>query len=149
MKEADYCTGLSLNCDLFWNPDKDVSFLTVKGNQALLKTLEQATIIGKMKVVDKRLTTYGADPMFGFSYLIVLGQSHMMVHTWPEKHFMNLDVFTCGNEGDPHLILTTLQNTLKPDHVQMNQTERGIRKDIKNATEKVDKPTDIVPAKVQ
>ncbi len=66
-----------------------------------------------------------------------------MIHTWPERHMMNIDVFTCGSEGDPKKILEYMKQVVKPSHVQMNQAQRGVRKDIENAQEKPDKPQDI------
>jgi S-adenosylmethionine/arginine decarboxylase-like enzyme len=143
LMEADYCQGLSLNCDFWWNKGTDVSFLTMGGKDFLTKTLEEATKAGKMVVFDKRLTSYGADPNFGFSYLIVLGQSHVMLHTWPEKYMLNIDVFTCGSEGDPQAILDYVKKATNPAHVQMNQAQRGVRKDIENANEKPDSPKDL------
>lgn len=146
-EEGDYCAGLSVNADLWWQQGKDVSFLTVAGSKAMEDALTQATQAGRMKVFDRRLTRYGPDPQYGFSYLVILGQSHIMLHTWPERSMMNLDIFTCGSEGDPHAILAHLKNQFKPDQVQMNQMQRGVRKDIQSAQEKPDSPQDLQPAK--
>lgn len=33
----------------------------------------------------------------GVTYLVVLAQSHMAVHTWPEYRFIMVDFFTCGD----------------------------------------------------
>jgi len=141
--EGDYCQGLSLNADFFWEPGSDNSFLTTGNSKYLIDTLHKSAEAAKMKVVDSRLTKYGNDPEYGFTYLVVLGQSHIIVHTWPEKYTMNVDVFTCGNEGNPKLALQLLQSSLKPHHVKMKQMERGIRKDIENADEKPDSPDSI------
>lgn len=141
--QSDYCQGLSVNADLFWNQGKDMTFLTTAGKDILVGTLNEAALAGHMKIVDTRLTTYGTNPQFGFSYLVVLGQSHIMIHTWPEKFFMNVDIFTCGSEGDPVLIFQFLQQKFKPDHVQKNQLQRGIRKDISSTNERPDTPAQI------
>ena len=141
--EQDYCSGLSLNVDFFWNQQTDVSFLTMRGKNGLISNLEGAVQAGHMKVFDKRLTPYGSNPEFGFTYLIVLGQSHIVIHTWPEKYFMNLDVFTCGNEGDPKAIVDYLKTRLRPEHVQINQAQRGVRKHMHDASEFTDTPAQI------
>jgi S-adenosylmethionine decarboxylase proenzyme len=138
--EADYCEGLSINADFFWDPKKDVSFLTVGQSHILTNLFQQAAQAGMMKIVDTRLTKYGASPEFGFTYLVVLGQSHIMIHSWPEKHLLNIDVFTCGTEGNPLKILDYVKNALKPDKVRTNQYQRGIRKDVENASEQPDPP---------
>lgn len=145
LREADYCAGLSLNADMFWDKSKDVSFLTIGNKNFLVNSVLDGVKASKMNLVDQRVTSYGADPNFGFSFLAVLGQSHVMIHTWPESHMMNIDVFTCGNEGSPHVLLQHIQNAIKPDHIQIGQNQRGIRKDIENAREKPDTPKDLKP----
>lgn len=143
--QADYCVGLSINADLFWDQSSDVTFLTFAGKDALIGALHEAAVAGHMKIVDSRLTTYGQNPQFGFSYLVVLGQSHIMIHTWPEKFFMNIDIFTCGSEGDPLLIFNQITSRFKPVQVEQNQVQRGVRKDIKSAVDKPDAPANIQP----
>jgi S-adenosylmethionine decarboxylase len=142
--EADYCEGLSINADFFWSADKDVSFLTVGQSHVLTNLFQQAARAGMMKIVDTRLTKYGASPEFGFTYLVVLGQSHIVIHSWPEKHMLNIDIFTCGpQEGSPVKILDYVKQALKPDQVRNNQYQRGIRKDVENASEQPDPPSAI------
>lgn len=34
----------------------------------------------------------------GLSGVIVIQESHITIHTWPEKNYAAVDVFTCGNE---------------------------------------------------
>ena len=34
---------------------------------------------------------------YGFTGVIVLAESHISIHTWPEKGFAALDIFMCGN----------------------------------------------------
>jgi S-adenosylmethionine/arginine decarboxylase-like enzyme len=143
--EADYCTGMSLNADFWWSPEDDVSFLTVQGGDKLVDVIARGVEAGHMKVFGKNMTRYSTDPSHGFTYLFVLGQSHIVLHTWPEKHMMNIDVFTCGSEGDPHAILKFIEQSLHPKHVQMKQNERGVRKDIHNTSEKPDTPQEIKP----
>ena len=133
LAESDYCSGLSINADLFW--EVPVPFLQVLGKDTLVAALKQAVVSSNMKIFDERLTKYSPNPEHGFSYLIVLGQSHMMIHTWPEEKMMNLDIFTCGNEGNPQRALESLKMQLKPAHVQFREVKRGIRKDIKSTSE--------------
>ena len=147
--KAEYCTGLSINADFFWPAGTDVRFLTAGGKEALVGAIQEAAAAGRMKVVDTRVSLYGPNPEFGFSYLVVLGQSHIMIHTWPEKFFMNVDIFTCGSEGDPALIFQFLQQRFSPEHVQKNQVQRGVRKDIASAQEKPDSPASIAPPGTQ
>ncbi len=36
----------------------------------------------------------------GVSGTIVIAESHFNIHTWPEHHFMAIDLFTCGDTLD-------------------------------------------------
>lgn len=143
---GDYCSGISLNTDYWYSPE-DSEFLKAKNKETLIKSLIDAAEHGHMKVFDRRLTLYDNNPESGFTYLIVLGQSHIVIHTWPEKGLLNMDVFTCGTEGDPNAILKWIETKFPPQHKKMGQNQRGIRKHMQDATEKIDKPSDIIPNK--
>ena len=49
----------------------------------------------------------------------------MAVHTWPEMFLMNIDIFTCGNEGDPKAIFSKVVEQLKPDRIRKNEFGRS------------------------
>lgn len=36
---------------------------------------------------------------YGWTGVLVLGESHVSVHTWPERGVINLDLFTCSGES--------------------------------------------------
>jgi S-adenosylmethionine decarboxylase len=141
---GDYCSGVSMNIDLWYSPQNS-EFLKVKNKEELMDSLVDAAAHGNMKVFDKKLTLYDNNPESGFTYLIVLGQSHIIIHTWPEKGLLNLDVFTCGSEGDPKAIFDWIEMKFPPQHKQVKQNDRGIRKHVQNANEKIDKPSDLKP----
>jgi len=141
---GDYCSGLSLNVDFWYHPEKS-DFLQVANKETLIDSLVKAAEHGNMKVFDKRLTLYDNKPESGFTYLIVLGQSHIVVHTWPEKGLLNIDVFTCGSESDPKAIIQWMETNFPPIHKRVAQNERGVRKHMQHVGEKLDKPSDIIP----
>ena len=126
---GDYCVGMSVNADLQWKKGSDVEFLKTK-NVAVMKNLLKSFAgdpeIGKMKIVDDKVVQYAdKNPEYGFTYYVTLGQSHMAVHTWPEMFLMNIDIFTCGNEGDPKAIFSKVVEQLKPDRVRKNEFGRS------------------------
>ena len=125
----DYCVGMSVNLDLQWKKGSNVEFLktrNVEQIKTLLKSFAGDKKIGKMKIVDDKVQQYGdQDPEYGFTYYVTLGQSHMAVHTWPEMFLMNIDIFTCGDEGDPKAIAQKVIQTLKPDRVRKNEFNRS------------------------
>ncbi len=54
----------------------------------------------------------------GLTGVLVLSTSHISCHYWPEKNFLHIDVFTCGDEGDGNLAIKHLVSVLKPDMSQ-------------------------------
>jgi S-adenosylmethionine decarboxylase len=38
---------------------------------------------------------------FGVSGIVVIAESHLSIHTWPEYRYAALDIFTCGNAINP------------------------------------------------
>lgn len=61
---------------------------------ALLEsTLKEAAISAGATVVDGLIHEFNPH---GLSGVIVIAESHIAVHTWPEKDYAAIDIFTCG-----------------------------------------------------
>jgi S-adenosylmethionine decarboxylase len=50
----------------------------------------------------------------GITMLAILSESHIAVHTWPEKGCAAIECFTCGEEGDPWKALQYLKSRFEP-----------------------------------
>lgn len=61
----------------------------------------------------------------GITGVIVLSESHLSIHTWPEKNYIAVDVFTCGNTADPEKAIEYLKEKLSPEKVKMRKIKRG------------------------
>ena len=61
----------------------------------------------------------------GISGIALLAESHMSIHTWPERGFASFDVFTCGS-CQAENTLTVLKNYLSPDQVESVIYKRGL-----------------------
>ena len=140
----DYCVGMSVNLDLQWKKGSNVEFLKTKNVEkikTLLKSFAGDEKIGKMKIVDDKVQEYGdQNPEYGFTYYVTLGQSHMAVHTWPEMFLMNIDIFTCGDEGDPKAIANKVIQALRPDRIRKNEFSRSRGLDWKNISDNNNDP---------
>lgn len=64
-------------------------------------------------------------PNGGVSGVVVLAESHMSIHTWPERDFAALDVFMCG-DCKPIDTLPALKDAFKPARVGLNEVRRGV-----------------------
>ena len=61
----------------------------------------------------------------GISGIALLAESHMSIHTWPERGFASFDVCTCGS-CQAENTLTVLEHYLSPDQVETVIQKRGL-----------------------
>jgi S-adenosylmethionine decarboxylase len=61
----------------------------------------------------------------GVSGVAVLAESHISVHTWPERDFAAFDVFMCG-KCDPTDALPVLRDFFAPTDMQIDSNRRGM-----------------------
>ena len=60
----------------------------------------------------------------GVSGVAVLAESHITIHTWPERDFAALDIFMCGGTR-PEAALPVLQDAFQPAHLKLAEVWRG------------------------
>ncbi|MBI1181306.1 MAG: adenosylmethionine decarboxylase [Alphaproteobacteria bacterium] len=63
-------------------------------------------------------------PNGGVSGVAVLAESHISIHTWPERDYAAMDVFMCG-EADPHAAIAVLREAFEADDVEVHEMLRG------------------------
>lgn len=63
---------------------------------------------------------------FGASGVILLAESHMSFHTWPEHELVTLDIYTCGSPEMTEKAYEYLLNSLKPKKVDVHRLTRGL-----------------------
>ncbi len=62
----------------------------------------------------------------GVSGVIVLSESHISIHTWPEREYAALDIFVCGN-CNPYNGIKALKEYFKPEIINIVESKRGIQ----------------------
>ena len=63
-------------------------------------------------------------PNGGISGVAVLAESHISIHSWPERKYAALDVFMCG-DSEPNKSLAVLQAAFNPKNIYVNEQMRG------------------------
>lgn len=63
-------------------------------------------------------------PEGGISGVAVLAESHISIHTWPERGYAALDVFMCGN-CDPQKAVPVLRRAFAPRFLIAAEHRRG------------------------
>jgi S-adenosylmethionine decarboxylase len=64
-------------------------------------------------------------PSFGISGVAVLAESHISVHTWPERDYAAFDVFMCG-DAQPHKAISVLEAAFTPLRSKVTEIQRGV-----------------------
>ncbi len=62
---------------------------------------------------------------FGVSGVLLIAESHVSIHTWPEDGFVGVDIFTCGEEMDPDIAMKVLREELRAETVNVKVLVRG------------------------
>ncbi|MGD0104870.1 MAG: adenosylmethionine decarboxylase [Rhodopila sp.] len=64
-------------------------------------------------------------PNGGVSGVLVLAESHISIHTWPERDFAAIDLFMCG-ACNPYHGLPALKSAFEPRSVNLGEQRRGL-----------------------
>jgi S-adenosylmethionine decarboxylase len=62
----------------------------------------------------------------GLSGVVVIAESHIAIHTWPEHGCASVDVFSCGQEMRPECIEPFLKEKFKASLSFCREFERGV-----------------------
>lgn len=100
----------------------DIWVLVMPSWEKLNWICEKALKASNMTVVNR--TSHQFEPQ-GTTAVWILAESHMAIHTYPEEKFMAVDVFTCGNEGDPGGVIEALTEHLDLSTIVVQETARG------------------------
>ena len=69
-------------------------------------------------------TSHVIFPNGAITLVLILAESHLAIHTWPEEDLVAVDLFTCG-AIDADLVVTELINGLRLSGTRVQQVHRG------------------------
>ena len=84
--------------------------------------ISKALVRGKATYINHH--SFKFEPQ-GLSCVVLLAESHISIHTWPESGYAALDVFTCGSKEQGQLIVDTIVAEFKPGKYSVQYIERG------------------------
>ncbi len=62
----------------------------------------------------------------GVSGVVVISESHLAIHTWPEYGYAAVDVFTCGQTVDPWASCNYLKQVFSARNMSAREIKRGL-----------------------
>ena len=75
-----------------------------------------------------RTATHHFEPQ-GVSGIVLIAESHLSFHSWPEHGVLCLDYFSCGDSINPQIAIEYLLDILKPERVSFCSRNRGTNYD--------------------
>ena len=75
---------------------------------------------------------HGFGPGKGITGVLLLAESHVSIHTWPEAGFAAIDIFMCGGAA-PQRALAMIQAALQPTACEIHRIARGPAAHVANA----------------
>ncbi|MES2201341.1 MAG: adenosylmethionine decarboxylase [candidate division FCPU426 bacterium] len=103
----------------FYDCDKKV----LDNHELIQESMVKAAKDAKATVVE---TAFHKFNPYGVSGMVVIAESHLAIHTWPEYGYAAVDVFTCGDEIDPWLIHQSLVDAFSSKRHEANEIPRGV-----------------------
>ncbi|QIB27750.1 adenosylmethionine decarboxylase [Caloranaerobacter azorensis] len=108
----------------FYNCDRDI----LNDHALIEKYMNEAAIEAKATIVKSVFHLFNP---WGVSGVVVIQESHLTIHTWPEYGYAAVDLFTCGDEVDPWIAFDYLKEKLKAEKTETQEVPRGIVEKIK------------------
>ncbi len=101
------------NCDvaLLNNPEKIESFL------------KEAALVSGATIVSVHTNLFNPH---GVSGVVIIAESHITIHTWPEHGYAAVDAFTCGDSVDTMKVADVLEDRLRAQSIETKIFKRGL-----------------------
>lgn len=101
----------------------DCDSARLNDKEMLRNTMRQAAVKAGATVVADVFHEFNPH---GISGVVVIAESHLAIHTWPEFGFAAVDLFTCGDDITPDKAMKYLQEKLRAARFSVIELKRGV-----------------------
>ena len=102
---------------------KDCDRVLLNDLEALRQILRQAAVECGAEILSDSFHRFSPQ---GISGVVVIAESHLFIHTWPEYGYAAVDIFTCGTRVKPELATQYLIEKLGAKNQVVIEMQRGI-----------------------
>jgi S-adenosylmethionine decarboxylase len=102
---------------------RDCNPRIIKDLEMVKNALVSAAKEAKATIVD--ISFHEFNP-FGISGMVVIAESHLSIHTWPEYSYAAVDIFTCGDVIKPEVAASFLIKLFESRNPSIVELKRGI-----------------------
>ena len=99
----------------------------IKDNKVVEQHMLEAARRAKATIVQSVFHTFNP---YGVSGAVIIEESHLSIHTWPEYGYASVDVYTCG-DIDPWAAFEYLEKAFNANHSESTELPRGVHEKIK------------------
>lgn len=121
-------TGFQLLLDLY-----DCAAVSLDDVGALERVMRDALRRAEFQIVDCVAHQF---PHQGITLILILGQSHATLHTWPEARFVTADIYACGESNAIAPALETIRAELVRRFAPRAFTARVIERGLDTLAQK-------------
>ncbi len=91
--------------------------------ETIARHMRQAALVAGATIVKDVFHHFNPQ---GVSGTVVIAESHLAIHTWPEYGYAAVDLFTCGETVDPWRAFAYLKEALGATNVSSTELRRGL-----------------------
>ena len=102
---------------------RDCSTEAIKDLEYVKDSLVKAAKEASATIVDVSFHEFNP---FGISGMVVIAESHLSIHTWPEYGYAAVDIFTCGDLIKPEIAASYLIERFRSQNPSVVEMKRGI-----------------------
>ena len=84
-------------------------------------SLFHASLLSNSEIIKIDFHKFHPQGVTGYA---LLAESHLSIHTWPEKGVAKCDIFTCGDKCDPHKAVEYLGKAFKAKQIESDAFDR-------------------------
>lgn len=97
------------------------------------KVMNEAAITANATIVKSVFHHFNP---YGVSGAVIISESHLAIHTWPEYGYAAVDVFTCGETIDPWIAFDHLEKEFEAEKSESTEIPRGMVEKIRRFSPK-------------
>lgn len=102
---------------------KDCNSKLLNDLKKIEEILVSAAKEAKATIIESRFHKFSP---FGISGVVVIAESHLTIHTWPEYGYAAVDIFTCGETLQPSVAATYVIGKLQSKNPSVVEMKRGL-----------------------
>lgn len=94
----------------------------IKNKKEVERIMVEAAKRAKVTIVEKCFHQFSP---YGVSGVVVIAESYLAIHTWPEYGYSAVDFFTCNHNIEIKNAIEYLKNEFKTETVEIKEIRRG------------------------